>query len=164
MVQTRKAARTIAPAIIAILICEAAGGIGSIFTRSGLDGWFQTLNKPSFNPPRWVFGPVWTLLYALMGIAASLVWQHRDTDPAARPALRLFGVQLGLNVLWSAAFFAARSPLAGLIEIVFLLAALIATVLKFARVSRTAALLMLPYLAWTSFAAVLTATIWRLNR
>lgn len=164
MEETRSSTRLLKPAIVAVLICEGAGLIGSIFTRAGLNGWFQTLNKPSFNPPGWVFGPVWTVLYALMGIAAAMIWQHRDTDPEARPALRMFGVHLALNVLWSAAFFGARSPLAALINIVALWVALVATIQRFARISGRAAGLMLPYLAWTTFATVLNAAIWRLNR
>jgi len=164
MEETRRSTGLVKPAIVAVLICEGAGLIGSIFTRAGLNGWFQTLNKPRFNPPGWVFGPVWTVLYALMGIAAAMIWQHRDTDPEARPALRLFGVQLGLNVLWSAAFFGARSPFAALINIVALWSALVATTLRFSRVSGRAAGLLLPYLAWTTFATVLNAAIWRLNR
>lgn len=145
--------------------CEAAGVIGAMATTDALKTWYPGLKKPSFNPPNAVFGPVWTLLYGLMGIALYLVSQP---NPGNRRVVRLaqlvFGLQLGLNMLWSFLFFGRRSPLLALIEIVFLWLAIVLTVLAFAKVSRPAALLLLPYLFWTSFAAALNFSIWRLNR
>lgn len=156
--------RDVAGLGLSLLITGAAGAIGSIFTRSAIPGWYRTLNKPDWTPPGSIFGPVWTLLYALMGIAAFLVWQRRDEHPEARRGLQLFGVQLTLNVLWSGLFFGLRSPAAGLIEIAGLWLAIVATVVSFARVSRVAAVLMLPYLAWTTFASALNGAIWWMNR
>ncbi|MDI3338962.1 MAG: tryptophan-rich sensory protein [Sphaerobacter sp.] len=160
---TRSTTARFLPAAGWILGCEVAGMLGGLFTRSSLRDWYPSLDKPSFNPPSGVFAPVWTILYALMGLAASLVWHERDTHPDARAGLRLFGLQLGLNLAWSAAFFGLRSPLAGLADIAALLVAVVATIRRFARVSGPAALLLLPYLAWISFATVLNWTIWRLN-
>lgn len=147
-----------------ILGCEAAGGIGAIATAGSIDSWYRTLKKPDFNPPDWVFGPVWTVLYALMGVAASMVSDSDADQKAVRRAQAVFGAQLALNTGWTYLFFGRRSPLAALIEIVFLWAAIAATIALFARVSVPAALLLVPYLLWTSFAAVLNAAIWRLNR
>lgn len=151
--------------LAAIVGCEAIGIIGGLYTRDGVEQWYPKLKKPAFNPPGWIFGPVWTLLYALMG--AALYLAARDGDPD-RDATRLgkffFGLQLALNGLWSFIFFRRRSPLYALVEIAFLWLAILLTVLAFARVSRRAALLLLPYLLWVSFAALLNFEIWRLNR
>ena len=147
-----------------VLLCEAAGGIGSIFTRDSVEDWYPKLEKPSFTPPGWIFGPVWTLLFALMGISLYVVSQQREEGGAPRTSHVLFGIQLVLNVLWSYLFFGRRSPGWALVEIVFLWAAIAATTGAFWRVSRTAALLLLPYLLWTSFAALLNYEIWCLNR
>lgn len=147
-----------------VVACELVGGIGALASSSGISRWYPTLRKPGFTPPGWVFGPVWTALYAAMGVAAFLVGRRRASDPATRRALRLFGAQLALNGLWSPAFFGLRSPAAGLVDITALWVALVATIASFARISRPAALLMLPYLAWSSFAAILNGAIWRLNR
>jgi translocator protein len=147
-----------------IIGCEAAGGIGALATAGSIDAWYRTLRKPDFTPPNWVFGPVWTLLYALMGVAASLV-AGSDADRRARwTAERIFALQLALNTAWSLIFFGRCSPFAALIEIVFLWAAIIATIVLFARISIPAALLLVPYLLWTTFAALLNFSIWRLNR
>ena len=149
---------------VCVLACLAAGSIGSIFTYGSVNTWFPTLAKPSFNPPGWVFGPVWTTLYILMGIAAGLVWNRGGlSDPTIRKALWLFALQLGLNTLWSALFFGLKSPFFALVDIVFLWAAILATTLAFKPVSAAAAWLMTPYLAWVSFAAILNAAIWKLN-
>jgi tryptophan-rich sensory protein len=151
--------------LLAIVGCEVAGGLGAIPTGKALATWYPTLAKPSYNPPNWVFGPVWTLLYALMGAALYTISERPDGDSAAvRPAQALFGLQLALNVLWSFLFFGRRAPGAALIELVGLWIAIALTIRAFARVSRFGALLLLPYLAWVSFAAALNFGIWRLNR
>jgi tryptophan-rich sensory protein len=142
----------------------AAGFIGSIFTSKSVGTWYPALKKPAFNPPSAVFGPVWTALYVMMGIALFVVWRKGTADPRVRVGLVLFGVQLALNALWSAAFFGARSPLAAAVVIVALWAAILATILAFARVSHLAAGLLVPYILWVSFAAVLNFSIYFLNK
>jgi tryptophan-rich sensory protein len=145
-----------------VLVCEAVGGVSGWLTAPEITSWYPTLTKPTFNPPNWIFGPVWTALFALMGIAAWLVW--RAPDSAARTSgLRIFWMQLALNFLWSMIFFRGHALLSAAIEIVLLLAAIVATTKLFGRVSRTAAWLMLPYAGWVGFATVLTWAIWRLN-
>lgn len=150
--------------LAAVMACEAAGGVGAIATAGSVDTWYRTLDKPSFTPPSWLFGPVWTALYGLMGIALSVVWRLHAQGRETGAALGWFGAQLALNVLWSFLFFRFRSPRAALIEIVVLWIAVAMTVAALLRVSRLAALLMLPYLLWTSFAAALNFGIWRQNR
>jgi len=151
--------------VIAFGASFSAALIGSLFTsREALDTWYANLNKPFFNPPGWVFGPVWTTLYALMAVSAFLVWQKGLDTRAVRIALAFFVLQLILNALWTPLFFGAKMPLAAFIEILFLWAAIFLTIFTFTRVSRPAALLLTPYIAWVSFAAVLNASIWLLNR
>jgi benzodiazapine receptor len=164
----RRLARRIEPADVALGIGPLVlGTIVGLVTNEGGQVWYRRLSKPTWTPPDAVFGPVWTVLYLLMGAAAVLVRRARQRDGsrtrASDLALGLFGGQLVLNLLWSIIFFGRRQIRAGLVEIVVLLAALVATVVAFARVRLTAALLLLPYLAWTSFAAVLTAAIVRRN-
>ncbi|NWF54031.1 MAG: tryptophan-rich sensory protein [Syntrophaceae bacterium] len=149
--------------IIAVLVCQAAGLIGAFFTRPAISTWYAELIKPRFTPPDWVFGPVWISLYILMGIAAFLVWSRGFHHQVVRRALAIFGVQLGLNALWSFLFFGLRSPLAGLIGISVLGIAIIFTVRSFLQVSRTAGLLLIPYFLWVSFASGLNLSIWWLN-
>jgi benzodiazapine receptor len=147
-----------------VLLCEAAGVVGSVFARNEVRGWYPTLHKPSFTPPGWVFGPVWTLLYAMMGVSLYLASRQREEDGTVGAASRvLFTVQLILNTLWTYIFFGRRAPGWALVEIVFLWVAVLFTTLSFSKVSKTAALLLVPYLLWTSFAAVLNYSIWRLN-
>jgi tryptophan-rich sensory protein len=150
--------------IVAILISQAAGGIGSIATVSSVSTWYAELEKPWFNPPSWVFGPVWGLLYTLMGVAAWLVWRKGAANPLVRTALVLFAVQLVLNALWSWLFFGARLPFVAFVELVVLWAAIIVTTIWFFRVSTPAGVLMIPYILWVSFAAVLNFHIWWLNK
>lgn len=143
-------------------VCLAAGAVGSWFTFDAVRTWYPTLQKPEWNPPASVFGPVWTTLYVLMGVAAWRVWRrHPETE--VRPALRLFGVQLLLNAAWSGLFFGLRAPGWAFLELLVLWAAILATTLQFRRLDRPAAWLLAPYLAWVSFAGVLNFTIWRLN-
>ena len=142
-----------------------AASVGSFFTVSD-DGsnWYEALKKPFFTPPDWVFGPVWTILYLMMGIAAFLVWQKGVAKSHVRVALVCFVVQLVFNAAWSVIFFGFHSVVLALFEIVFLWLAILATVVTFWRVHRFAAVLLLPYIAWVSFAAILNAGIYLLNR
>lgn len=154
--------------IVSIAIPQAAGGLGAIATREGSRTWYPTLKKPSFNPPRQAFGPVWTALYLMMGIAEYLVAKERAdkkiTKAEFERAEGWYATQIGLNTLWSVIFFGFKRPFAALVELVVLLGAIVATVRSFFSVSRPAGLLLLPYLAWSSFATALNATIWWKNR
>jgi tryptophan-rich sensory protein len=161
---TAMKARDIWKLVVSIVASLAAGAIGSIFTRQAIPTWYATLEKPAFNPPNWVFMPVWTLLYIMMGVAAFLVWRKGLENRQVRIALIVFLVQLVLNALWSVAFFGLESPLFGLIVIAALWVAILFTTLMFYRISWVAGVLMLPYLLWVTFAAVLNESIWLLNR
>ena len=143
-----------------ILLCLAIGSVGGFATQHSIDTWYATLNKPSWNPPNWVFAPVWTTLYILMGIAAWLVWKTGDRVGLA---MVLFFAQLGFNLLWSLVFFGLRSPGWALVEVVFLWSSVALTMLAFFGRQSTAGWLFVPYLAWVSFAAILNAAIWWLN-
>ncbi len=141
-----------------VALCEAAGLAGTVFTLDAIPQWYATLVKPSFSPPNWLFGPVWTLLYLMMGTAAWLVWQRQGTA-----ALKVFWLQLALNALWTPLFFGLHNPLAGLVCIVLMWLAIVWTIKTFWPISRTAALLLVPYLAWVSFATALNLAIYLLN-
>lgn len=147
-----------------IAICEIAGLIGSLFTRPSIPGWFAGLTKPSFSPPNWLFAPVWIALYALMGIAAYLVYEKRDKIPGVRMTLAFFAAQLLFNVLWSIVFFGAHSLSGGVFVILPLWALILVTILRFATISRAAAYLLIPYILWVSFATVLTIALAFTNR
>ena len=150
--------------IIAIAVCELAGVIGSVFTMPSIKSWYATLTKPALNPPAWVFGPVWTTLFALMGIAAFLVWNRGLGSGAVQIAIGLFAVQLVLNILWSMLFFGWHNPAGAFIDIIFLWLAILATIIAFAGISGPAAWLLVPYILWVSFAAYLNYAILVLNR
>jgi tryptophan-rich sensory protein len=149
--------------VLFIVAAFATSAIGGLATASSVGTWYPTLNKPSWNPPAWIFGPVWSLLYVAMSVAAWRVWLIRTTAPGAGWTLRLWFAQLLLNALWSVLFFGLRSPGAAVIEIVPLWALLVALQFRLARADRVAAFLWAPYLSWVSFAAFLNFTIWRLN-
>ena len=136
--------------------------LGAVATTPEIGGWYKTLAKPTWNPPDRVFGPVWTTLFVLMGIAAWLVWQRAGFMAATKP-LSLFAVQLVLNVAWSWIFFGLHQPGWAFVEIVILWLAIVATTMAFFRCSKIAGWLLVPYLAWVSFASVLNFTIWRMN-
>jgi benzodiazapine receptor len=143
-------------------ICFAVAAIGSVWTSTSVRTWYVRLQKPSFNPPSWVFGPVWSALYFMMATSAWLVWRNGGWE-APRAALLLFFIQLGLNLTWSGLFFGMRRPGLAFVEILVLLVAVIATAIEFRPFSQTAFWLMVPYAMWVSFASVLNFSIWRLN-
>lgn len=149
--------------IIAIVVSELAGIIGSVFTTTSITGWYAGLTKPALNPPAWVFGPVWTTLFALMGISAFLIWKKGLERKDVKIALGIFIGQLILNTLWSIIFFGLHYPGGAFIEIIFLWLAILATVIAFAKISKSAAWLLVPYILWVSFAGYLNFMIWTLN-
>lgn len=148
---------------VLIGICFVAAAIGSWFTAASVKTWYPTLRKPAGTPPAWVFGPVWSTLYTLMATAAWLVWKQRSAADVT-VALALFFTQLALNATWSFVFFGLRRPGLALLEILVLLAAILATMTQFAQFSRPAVWLMTPYVVWVSYATFLNYGIWRLNR
>jgi len=148
--------------VVAIVICFAAAGLGAAATTPEIRGWYASIAKPTWNPPAWIFGPVWTLLFLMMAVAAWLVWRRAGFAGAKLP-LAFFAIQLALNTLWSVLFFGFHNPGAAAVEIVLLWAAVLATLITFWRRSHWAGGLLVPYLAWVSFASVLNFTIWRLN-
>lgn len=148
---------------IAILACEAAGIVGSLFTASAIPTWYTALTRPELSPPNWVFGPVWTTLFALMGVSVWLIWRRGTKNPDVRVALGMFAFQLMVNVLWSLAFFGLHSPGAALAVIFLLWLAIAMTIVLFAKFSKPAAWLLLPYLGWVSFATYLNYAFWILN-
>ena len=149
--------------VVALVACLAAGAIGSIFTAGAIPNWYAALNKPDLAPPNWVFAPVWTTLYILMGIAAYLVWDKGWKNKDVKVALDLFGAQLVLNIFWSIIFFGMKNPLYAFIEIIVLWLAIALTISKFNKIEKNAAYLMVPYIIWVSFAAYLNYSIWMLN-
>jgi tryptophan-rich sensory protein len=153
--------------LIVVVTCLAIGYFSGMATQSSIKTWFPTLVKPSFNPPNWIFAPVWSMLYIMMGIAAGLVWnrlEFSNDKELVKKSLLFFAVQLGLNALWSVLFFGLRNPMLALIEIVLLWLMIYETYIKFGKIDKIAGYLFLPYLAWVSFATVLNTSIWWLNR
>ena len=151
--------------VVSCAVPFLVGLMGSLFTTAdSLGNWYANLHKPFFNPPSWIFGPVWTTLYIMMGISAYLVLQKGLDNKPVRVALVCFIIQLFLNAIWTPLFFGLHSPVLGLIDIVLLLNAIIVTVFAFSKISRPATLLLIPYLAWVAFATILNASIYFLNR
>lgn len=148
---------------ISILVCLLVGFIDAIITQSGVDSWYLTLQKPAFTPPNWLFAPVWTVLYILMGIALGLVWNKGLHHIWVKTALYHFGFLLLLNTAWSILFFGLKLPLLSLIIIISLFILAFFTIKWFKVVSPLAAYLLIPYIVWLAFAAVLNYEIWRLN-
>ena len=146
-----------------ILGTELAGIIGSIFTVDSIPTWYVTLVTPAWNPPSWIFGPVWTILFALMGIAAYLVWRKRTHNKGTRSSLVFYGIQLIFNTLWSIIFFGLKNPGLAFADIIILLLMIVVTTVKFWKIDRYAGILFLPYLLWVSFATVLNFAIWQMN-
>jgi tryptophan-rich sensory protein len=150
--------------VVFLIICLGAEMTGGLLTRpSLLSGWYAGLRKPAFNPPAWIFGPVWTVLFLLMAVAVWMVWRQSDKKPVRVPLI-VFYIQLILNVGWSGLFFGLRHPGLALAEIVVLWLLILLTVILFYRIHRTAGLILLPYLAWVCFAVVLNGAIWWMNR
>jgi benzodiazapine receptor len=149
--------------IVLLAIVFAVAAVGAGVTSPKLATWYGGLNKPAFNPPAWVFGPVWAVLYLLMAVAAWRVWEADAEAAEKRGALAWFAIQLALNALWTPVFFGLQRPVSGLIVMLVLMAAVAATLSRFYRVDRVAGLLLVPYLAWVAFATVLNAAIVGLN-
>jgi tryptophan-rich sensory protein len=149
--------------VLSLAIPQVVAAIGAYFTITGTGSWYMDIDKPSWNPPSWVFGPTWTILYVLMGVAFFLVWKERVRTTGKRAAMIAWVVQLLLNVFWTIIFFNRHAIGWALVEIAALWLAIVLTIILFLRVNRTAALLLLPYLAWVTFATILTSAIWKLN-
>ena len=149
--------------ILSLIIPVLTGAVASFFTNAGVKTWYAVANKPSFNPPNWIFAPVWTTLYIMMGIALYLVWKKEGPEPQRKTALWWFAIQMFLNFWWSFIFFYAQQPGWALVEIVALWLAILGTIISFGKISTTAAWLLVPYLLWVSFASVLNFYIWKLN-
>ena len=150
--------------IISIFICEATGIVSALIANTRSNPWFDKLSKPSWNPPAFLFAPVWTLLYLLMGISLWLIWKSAVPAPQKNKAIILFSLQLFLNFWWSIIFFRFHSPAFALVEIIGMLILILVTIISFSKISRHAAWLLVPYLAWVSFATVLNYSIWVLNK
>ncbi|OGZ34582.1 MAG: TspO protein [Candidatus Portnoybacteria bacterium RBG_19FT_COMBO_36_7] len=148
---------------VSILVCQGAGIIGSFFTLPAISTWYTTLLKPGFNPPNWIFAPVWTLLFLLMGISLYLIWNRGLRDKETKKAIFIFGVQLILNMIWSVLFFGLQSPLYAFIEIIILWFAILLTIISFYKIFKAAAYLLLPYILWVTFASALNFSILILN-
>jgi len=150
--------------VVSLAICFGTSGLGAVFvTGDSIDNWYSQLQKPDISPPDWVFGPVWTILYLLMGISVFLVWNKGLHCPKVKLAIGLFLVQLALNAIWTPLFFGFHLILPAFIEIVLLWSAILATMLAFKRISTVAGILLLPYLIWVSYAVILNGAIWYLN-
>ena len=149
--------------ITSLLVCQLAGLIGSLFTMSKIPNWYMTLNKPELAPPNWIFGPVWTTLFVLMGIALYMVWKQGTDKKDVKIALYIFGTQLILNVLWSIIFFGLENPGSAFVEIISLWISILLSIIYFYRINKTAGYLLIPYIAWVSFASYLNFMIWGLN-
>lgn len=148
-----------------VVTCLVVGYFSGMVTRSAIITWYPTLVKPSFNPPNWVFAPVWSTLYIMIGIAAGLVWDRIESNTTlVKKALVVFAIQLALNALWSYLFFGLHNPMLAGIEIVLLWLMILETYTQFYKINKIAGYLFLPYLAWVSFAMVLNASIWWLNK
>lgn len=147
--------------LISIVICQLAGILGSVFNIKSIPKWYSKLKKPFFNPPNYIFGPVWTLLYLLIGISLYLIW---ISNKPILFAIIIFSIQLILNILWSAIFFGAKKPALAFIELIFLWLSILATIIIFYPISALASYLLIPYILWVSFAGVLNFFLWKLNK
>ena len=151
--------------LVVVVTCLVVGYFSGTVTRSAITTWYPTLVKPSFNPPNWIFAPVWSMLYVMMGVAAGLVWNRMELEKdAVKKALVFFAIQLALNALWSFLFFGLKNPMLAGLEIVILWLMIYETYTKFVKINKIAGYLLVPYLLWVSFPAVLNASIWWLNK
>ena len=155
--------RKILTYVISIAVVQLVGFAGTLFTTPSIQSWYSTITKPSFNPPNWVFGPVWTILFILIGISLGAVWSTSNANPMRSVALKVFGVQLFLNLTWSFLFFYLHRPGLAVVEILILLASIAANIYYANKARRSAGWIMLPYFLWVSFATILNIAIWRLN-
>ena len=150
---------------VVLTTCLLVGYFSGMVTRDSITTWYPTLVKPSFNPPNWVFAPVWTILYIMIGVAGGMVWNRLEQDPEnVKKAFTFFIIQLALNAAWSVIFFYFHNPFLALIEVILFWLLIFETHIQFKKIDKTAGLLFIPYLAWVSFATVLNASIWWLNR
>ncbi len=149
--------------IISIIICFSAGGLGSLATSSSITGWYVEINKPTWNPPNWIFGPVWSTLFLMISVSAWLVWKSSGFEKA-KLAFGVYAFHLLLNALWSIVFFGMQQMGWAFVEIVALWISIVATIVLFHRHSKLAAWLLIPYILWVSFASFLNYTIWQMNQ
>lgn len=149
--------------IISVMIPLMVGAIAGFFTSESVNSWYVNVNKPSFNPPSWLFAPVWTALYLMMGIAFYLVWKAAVTDALKKQAMTFYAVQLFLNFIWSFIFFYLQQPGWAMVDIVLMWIMILLTIIWFGKISPVAAWLLVPYICWVSFAALLNYSIWKLN-
>ncbi len=148
---------------ICIIICQATGIISGLLTNTQNNDWYDKIVKPSWNPPGYLFGPVWTILYFLMGISLWLIWKSNGLESQKVEACLIFAIQLFLNFWWTILFFKLHSPIAAFAEIIVMIALIILTIYKFSKISKTAAWLLVPYISWVCFAAILNYNLWKLN-
>ncbi|GAB4091668.1 TspO/MBR family protein [Flaviaesturariibacter terrae] len=149
---------------LSLAIPQVVGGTAGFFTVTGVGTWYQRIQRPAWNPPNWVFGPVWTLLYVLMGIALYLVWRGPGSNPQKRRAITFWSIQLAANFLWSFLFFNQHRIGLALLDLAVLWLLILLTIFSFARINKTAAWLLVPYISWVTFAGILNYSIWMLNR
>ncbi len=149
--------------VISAVICLAIGGLSGFATAGSIGGWYETLNKPVFNPPNWIFGPVWSTLYIFMGISAGMIWHQGLKNPAVKKALTIFAIHMLLNAAWSLLFFGAQNPVLAFIEILFLLGFILYFSKLFYQIKPITGLLQIPYILWVSFATLLNGSIVWLN-
>jgi translocator protein len=149
--------------VTSIVICFVVAFLGSVFTTPSIPTWYAQLNKPFFNPPSWIFAPVWTILYFLMAISLFMIWDKKLKSDKKEEAIKIFILQLILNLLWSLAFFGLHNPILALIIIIFLLFAILKMIKSFIKISRIAGKIQIPYLAWVSFASILNLAVVLLN-
>lgn len=149
---------------VSVLVCLLAGGLGTIFTINAIPTWYAGLSKPSFSPPNYLFGPVWTVLYILMGVSLFLIWKRGFKTKKVRDAIYVFGIQLFLNAIWSPIFFGAKNLGLAFVVIIAMWFYIVKTIKLFAKIDKTASYLLYPYIAWVSFATILNFSIWFLNK
>lgn len=149
--------------VICIIICQVTGIVSGLLTNTQNNTWYDTIVKPDWNPPGYLFGPVWTVLYLLMAISLWIVWKSDALEDQKTEACLIFAAQLFLNFWWTILFFKFHSPVTAFVEIIIMLFFIFLTIFRFSEISKTAAWLLIPYISWVSFAAILNYTLWKLN-